>query len=114
MPRTLKLLLLASALAVPLRAPAAAQAAGHQPAPAQAVAGDEDYERGKRLLAEGDAEGAASALKRAAERRKTDADAWHQLGLAFNVSGNMKEARKAFEKAVRLRPDSAEARAGLA
>ena len=115
MPRTLKLLLLAGTLAAPPCALAAAQTDQQKPAAAQtAASAEDDFERGKRLLAQGDAQGAAAVLKRAAERRKTDADAWYQLGLALNVSGNMKDARKAFEKAVKLRSDSAETRAGLA
>jgi TonB family protein len=78
---------------------------------AQAV---DDFERGQQLLAKGDAGGAASALKRAAERRKTDADAWYAYGLALGKINKRKDARKAFERAVTLRPDWATARAGLA
>ncbi|HEX7314079.1 MAG TPA: TonB family protein [Pyrinomonadaceae bacterium] len=81
------------------------------PARAQQV---DDFERGKQLLAQGDARGAAAALKRAAERRKNDGEVWYQLGLAFSRVNKQKDARKAFEKAVKLRPDSAEAHAGLA
>ncbi|HEX6182441.1 MAG TPA: hypothetical protein VFZ44_00925, partial [Pyrinomonadaceae bacterium] len=61
----------------------------------RAQAPDEDFERGKRLLAQGDAKGAAVALKRAAERRKTDADAWYHLGLALGHQRKAKDARKA-------------------
>lgn len=78
---------------------------------AQAV---DDFERGKQLLAQGDAKGAAAALKRAAERRKTDADAWYTYGLSLSQTGKRKDARKAFERAVKLRPDWATARASLA
>jgi TonB family protein len=83
------------------------------PAPARAQAVD-DFERGKQLLAQGDAKGAAAALKRAAERRKTDADAWYAYGLSLGRTGKRKDARKAFERAVKLRPDWATARASLA
>jgi len=53
-------------------------------------------------------------LRPAAERRKTDADAWYYLGLALNRAGRAKEARKAFDRAVKLRPDNAGAHTGLA
>lgn len=96
----------AAALAFALSlAPAAA------PARAQTV---DDFERGKQLLAQGDAKGAAAALKRAAEQRKTDADAWYAYGLSLGRTGKRKDARKAFERAVKLRPDWATARASLA
>src|SRR5215213_1933573 len=93
-------------------APAALFVARAQEPRAQAP--DEDFERGKRLLAQGDPKGAAAALKRAAERRKTDADAWYHLGLALGHQRKAKDARKAFETALRLRPDWTDARAGLA
>jgi TonB family protein len=111
MPRTLTLLVLlaAAAPAAPLRAHAR-----QTPAAAQTPAPDADFERGKLLLAQGDAKGAAGALERAAERRKTDADAWYQFGLALGHARKAKDARKAFEAALRLRPDWADARAGLA
>jgi TonB family protein len=80
----------------------------------RAQAPDEDFERGKRLLAQGDPKGAVAALKRVAERRKTDADAWYQLGLALGHQRKAKDARKAFETALKLRPDWTDARAGLA
>jgi TonB family protein len=73
----------------------------------------EEVERGKRLLAQGDAVGAVASLKSAAERRKTDADAWYYLGLALSRADRAKDARKAFEKAIKLRPDAA-AHTGLA
>ena len=93
----------AAALALALSTPAAAQ-----------VAPADDFERGKQLLAQGDAHGAAAALRRAAERRKHDGEVWTQLGLALSRMNRQKEARQAFERAVKLRPDSAEAHAGLA
>jgi len=82
-------------------------------APAQAQALD-DFERGKQLLAQGDAKGAAAALKLAAERRKTDADAWYAYGPSLGRVNKRKDARKVFERAVKLRPDWATARASLA
>jgi TonB family protein len=96
---------------------AAAQAARQKPAAAQtaqAAAAEDDYERGRRLLARGDVAAAAPLLKRAAEARKTDADAWHQLGVALSRTGKHGDSRKAFEKAVKARPDWALARTSLA
>ena len=113
MPRTLKLLLLASALAAPLYA--SAQGATQKPAAAaQTAPADDEVARGKQLLAQGDAAGAAAILKRAAERRKTDAVVWYNLGLALGQAGKAKDARKAFERAVKLRPDWPDAHAGVA
>jgi len=112
MPRTLKLLL-AAALFAPLCArPAPSQAAPQTP-PAQTIA-DDAVERGKRLYHEGDAEGAIAVLRPAAGRLKKNADAWYYLGLALNRAGRAKDARKAFDKAVKLRPDDAGAHTGLA
>lgn len=79
-------------------------------ASAQAV---DEFERGKQLLARGDAPGAVEALKHASEQRKTDADVWYEFGLALTRARRQKEARKAFERAVALR-DSAPTRTGLA
>lgn len=103
MPRTLKLSLTTLALLL-LCAPAAL---------AQAQGPADDFERGKLLLAQGDAQGAADVLRRVAESRKTDADVWYEVGLALSRANRQKEARKAFERTVALR-DSAPARTGLA
>lgn len=117
MPRTLKLTLLALSLAAPPCANAAAttRPAGQTPAVTQqSSANDEELESAKRQLAQGDAQGAAAALKRVAERRKTDADVWYAYGLSLGRTGKRKDARKAFERALKLRPDWATARASLA
>ena len=117
MPRTLLLLLLLSSLAAPPCAHAAAPPVRQTPAaaaPQQSSQTDEELEGAKRLLAQGNAAGAADALKAIAERRKTDAEAWYQLALALALANRQNDAREAFEKAVKLLPDSAKARAGLA
>jgi TonB family protein len=115
MPRTLTLLLLASTFAAPPCANASAQSGQQKPSTVQTAATTEgDFERGKRLLAQGDAKGAADALKRAVGKRKTDADVWYHLGLALGHQRKAKDARKAFETALKLRPDWTDARAGLA
>lgn len=113
MPRTLKLLLRICALVAPLCANAAAAYPGQQAAAQQSPINDEEFERGKQMLAHGDAQGAAKVLSRVAESRQTDADVWYELGLALSHARQQKEARKAFERAVALR-DSAPARTGIA
>jgi tetratricopeptide (TPR) repeat protein len=90
------------------------QAAITQTQPAASQSAEDDFARGRRLLAEGDAASAAVALKAAAEARKTDADVWYYYGLALTRARRAKDARKAFERAVQLRPDSSDAHAGLA
>ena len=99
----------------------AAARAQEQPAPTQTkpaasrpATAEDDFARGQRLLAGGDAAGAAGAFESAAEARKTDADAWYYYGLALTRAGKAKDARKAFDRAVQLRPDSSDAHAGLA
>jgi TonB family protein len=122
MPRTLKLLLLASALAAPLCAAAAAQDATQNTAASTAAqtaqqtpaTAEDEYQRGRQLLNEGKAALAAPLLKHAAEARKTDADAWYSLGVAHARNGKHGDARKAFDKALKARPDWALARTGLA
>jgi TonB family protein len=58
---------------------------------------------------------AAAVLKQAVAQDKTDAEAWYFFGLALitNPKG-LKDASKAFETAVKLRPNFAAARTGLA
>ena len=73
-----------------------------------------DAARGVELLRRKDYRGAATALEAAAKRDKSDAYVWGQLGLAYTHTGDAKKARDAFEKAVKLRPASADAHAKLA
>ncbi|HEX8720260.1 MAG TPA: TonB family protein [Pyrinomonadaceae bacterium] len=94
--------------------PAGAGAARAQSQSPVARAADAEVERAEKALARGDAAGAVAVLKPVAERRKTDADAWYYLGLALSRADKNKDARKAFEKSLKLRPDSAPARTGLA
>ncbi|HEV2864795.1 MAG TPA: TonB family protein [Pyrinomonadaceae bacterium] len=56
----------------------------------------------------------AEALRVAVKRDKRNADAWHMLGAALARAGDGKGSRKAFETALKLRPDHAPSRAGLA
>lgn len=57
---------------------------------------------------------AVAALKTATKKNKNDAEAWHFMGLALHSQGKLKDARKAFELAISLRPDYAPSRAALA
>jgi TonB family protein len=109
MPRTKKFILVAAALAL-----VSAQAALAQKRTTVAPAADEKFERGKQLYEQGDVKAAIPLLRDAAASRKTDADAWYLYGLALNRAGQVKDARKAFEKTLKLRPDDALARVGLA
>ena len=58
---------------------------------------------------------AADVLKQAITKDKTDADAWYYYGLALIADPKgLKDASKAFETAVKLRPKFAAAHTGLA
>jgi tetratricopeptide (TPR) repeat protein len=58
---------------------------------------------------------AAEVLKQAITKDKTDADAWYYFGLALIAEPKgLKDASKAFETAVKLRPNFAAAHTGLA
>jgi Flp pilus assembly protein TadD len=87
--------------------------AGVQQTPASAAAVD-DTALGIKLYKQGDAIGAIEALRRSVKLHKEDANAWLYLGLALNRVGQIKDARKAFEKAVKLLPNSPEAHTGWA
>lgn len=57
---------------------------------------------------------AVESLRKATDADKNDSLAFNYLGLSLRATGDMKGARKAYEKAVNLRPDAATLRAGLA
>jgi TonB family protein len=58
---------------------------------------------------------AADVLKQAITKDKTDADVWYYFGLALIADPKgLKDASKAFETAVKLRPNFAAAHTGLA
>lgn len=73
-----------------------------------------DRERAAALLKAGAHREAAEALRAAVKKDKADAEAWHMLGVSLSRSRDAKGARKAFETALKLRPDHAPSRAGLA
>jgi TonB family protein len=106
--RALRPLLLACAclLAAGTRAPAGAQG---QPVPASA-----DSQYGIDLFKSGNTQGAIKALRDATKKDAANADAWYYLGLAFVKDRKPKEARKAFEATLRLRPTFVAANNGLA
>jgi TonB family protein len=113
MPRALKLLLFASALAallVVLCAPLAASAYKRQ----DAVALDPAVEHAVGLYTKGDAKGAVKELRSLTKRRRDDPLVWVYLGQALVMRGEMKEARKAFDAALKLKPDYAIAHSSLA
>lgn len=82
-----------------------------QTPPAQSA----EFERGVELYRQGDFKGASKAL-RAAVRKQSRGDqrAWIFLGQALMWRGELEDARKAFDAALRLDPNSAAARSGLA
>jgi TonB family protein len=54
------------------------------------------------------------ALKEAVKKQREDSDAWYYLGLSLLRAGEIKDARKAFEKTISLKPDFAPAYAAMA
>ena len=105
-PQTLKAFLLAAAsLALGVAAvstPAAAQSGRRGEQPTLRLTSD-DVARGRKLLEEGDAEGAISVLRGAAERDREEDTARHFLGLALARAGRRDEALKTLEGALELR-----------
>jgi tetratricopeptide (TPR) repeat protein len=55
------------------------------------------------LYLKGDLDGAVKALRDAVKKDKSDARAWHYLGLSFMAQGDQKKAAEAFDKAEELR-----------
>jgi TonB family protein len=113
-PRAAALCALALALTLSPALSSNATRAQSQTQDAKAAADANHFEVGKLLLKDGNAAAAVVELKPVAERRKKDADAWFLLGIALSRTGRHKDARKAFEKAIKLRPDDAGSRAGRA
>jgi tetratricopeptide (TPR) repeat protein len=54
------------------------------------------------------------ALKEAVKKQQRDSDAWYYLGLSLHRDGEIKDARKAFEKTISLRRDFSPAYAAMA
>jgi TonB family protein len=74
----------------------------------------EQRNRGIELYKQGDNKGAVKILGALVKKEKTDADAWYFLGLALVRDEDLKNARKAFEATVKLKPDFGFAHTGLA
>lgn len=77
-------------------------------------ADDPAFAQAIKLYESGDARGAVSMLQPFLKQHKENADAWHILGLAHYNLGNVKDARKAFEQALSLRPNHEPSRVSLA
>ena len=70
--------------------------------PQQSATASDQTSRGVELYTQGDTAGAISVLREAVKEREEDSRAWHYLGLALTRQGNLKEAREALEKAIKL------------
>lgn len=71
--------------------------------------------RAAEMMKRGDYSGAVAVLRQVVKNEgKQDAEAWYELGAAYTGLDDPDEARKAFEKAVKLRDGHAAAHAGLA
>jgi len=71
-------------------------------------------EKGIALYKQGNSSEAIGYLASATKSQKKDAEAWNYLGLASLNVGNVKNGRKAFEKAVGIAPQNSIYRANLA
>jgi tetratricopeptide (TPR) repeat protein len=75
----------------------------------------DELRRGIDLYKHRDYVAASETLKKVVERNKQDAEGWSYLGLSFlHQPKRIKEASKAFEQLLKLRPDSSTAHVGLA
>jgi tetratricopeptide (TPR) repeat protein len=71
--------------------------------PQQPAEKSDSTSQGVALYERGDMEGAIRTLREAVKKSKSDAKAWHYLGLVFFRQGKLKEAREALGKATDLR-----------
>jgi TonB family protein len=97
-------------LVVTLTVVSAGATAGQDPA----KTGSAERQRGIQLYGERKDREAIQELRNAVKEDKDDADAWYYLGLALVRVDDMKAARKAFESAVKLKPNFAPAHTGFA
>lgn len=79
-----------------------------------AATGEQDRDRGIQLYTQGNSKEAIASLRLAIKRDKNDSRAWYYLGLALLGEDDLKNARKAFEAAVKLQPDFGFAHTGWA
>lgn len=76
--------------------------------------GSEERDRGIELFRKRNFTEAAKTLKKATSKNKLDEQSWYYLGLALTQQPkSLKDASKAFEAAIRLKPDFAAAHAAL-
>jgi TonB family protein len=73
-----------------------------------------DTARAIKLYNENDYGAAIDVLRGAVKRRKDDAQAWLHLGIAYSRAGKSKDARKAFERAIKISPNTPQAYIGMA
>lgn len=66
------------------------------------------------LYNNGSAKASINMLRQLVKHSDSDYRVWYYLGLALNREDKIKDARKAFERAVKLRPDFAEGRTAFA
>jgi Flp pilus assembly protein TadD len=108
----------------PVATPTPAPTADDQPKPQTTVAkGDDDDDEtiepsqalagARKLLGDGNGEGALRLAKMAVLRTPKRSGAWNVLGRAQLVLGKRKDAIASFEKAVELNPESSHARNNL-
>jgi len=107
--RLSKLVIVACACLLGAGAAARGQESKQTPAAISAEAA-----RGIELFKRGDNEAAIKSLRDATKKDKSDSEAWHYLGLALVKKEKFKDARKAFERAIALRPNFPAALTGLA
>lgn len=72
----------------------------------QSAAAPDQTSTGVELYTQGDMAGAIRVLRVVVLKREEDSRAWHYLGLALIRQGNLREAREALDKAVKLRRES--------
>jgi predicted Zn-dependent protease len=82
-------------------------------AQAPATVSNQDRELGIKLIQSGRSSEALNALKKATSRSKLDAEAWYYLGVVYVQLKDFKKAGVAFETAVKIRPEFAEAYTGF-
>ncbi|MBL8485064.1 MAG: tetratricopeptide repeat protein, partial [Rhodocyclaceae bacterium] len=100
MPRILPYLPLLACLFSPVP-PALADGEG----PSFVTAGqDEDYKRGRSAIEAKDWKAAIAAMSGVVERQPDNANAWNWLGYAWRQSGDLQQAFKYYDKALRIDP----------
>ena len=102
--------------ALVLLAAVGAASCGPPPEPRNptATAAAELRGQAREALDRGDARLAVATFRRALQLAPSDADTWNDLGLAYQVAGDLDSAQASFESAIRLAPRRAPAHLNLA